>query len=40
MDVKWREGVWLVHVGSSTEMSIGTEEGVVKAFTVRRLVGP
>ena len=38
MEVKWREGIWLGHARSSQEVLIGTEEGVVGAWTVRRLI--
>ena len=36
MDVKWRDGIWLGCAMSSQAVLIGTDEGVAKAWTVRR----
>ena len=38
MEIKWREGIWLGHARASTEVLIGTTEGVVRAFTFKRLI--
>ena len=38
IEVKWHEGLWLGHVRSNQEVLIGTEDGVVRAWTVRRLI--
>ena len=35
-DSEWREGIWLGHARSSDEHLIGTDAGVVRAWTVRR----
>ena len=36
MNTDWREGLWLGHSRISSEVYIGTEEGVVRAWAVKR----
>ena len=36
LESDWEEGVWLGHSRESSEILVGTVEGVVKAFAVRR----
>ena len=36
-DSEWRQGVWLGHTRSSNEHVIGTPDGVIRAYTVKRL---
>ena len=36
LESEWKEGLWLGHQRSSNEMVIGTTEGVVKAYAIRR----
>ncbi len=36
MKTDWHEGVWLGHNRDSNEVLIGTDNGVVKAFAVRK----
>ena len=36
MDTRWRRGVWLGHTRSSTEHLLGTADGVVKAYSIKR----
>ena len=38
MDTKWSEGVWLGHNRGSNESLIGTPQGVMKAWSVRRRI--
>ena len=33
---EWSEGIWLGHARQSNEHVIGTEQGVVRAYTVKR----
>eukprot|EP00974_Lingulodinium_polyedra_P097698 9470319-Lingulodinium_polyedra.AAC.1 len=33
---EWKEGVWLGHTRNSNESIIGTKDGVVRAYAVRR----
>ena len=35
-EMKWEEGIWLGHIGRTNEVAIGTSEGVVKAWAIRR----
>ena len=35
-ETAWKEGVWLGHSRQSNEAIIGVEEGVVRAFAIRR----
>ena len=37
LDTTWFEGVWLGHARGSSEALVGTAEGVVRAWTIRRL---
>ena len=36
LETTWGEGVWLGHARGSSEALIGTAEGVVRAYTVKR----
>ena len=36
LECKWQEGIWLGHAARTTETIIGTQEGVVKAWAIRR----
>ena len=36
-DSEWREGVWLGHSRNCNEVLAGTGEGVVRAYTVKRM---
>ena len=36
MESRWEEGIWMGHMGRTTEAVIGTTEGVVKAWAVKR----
>ena len=36
MEVRWEEGIWMGHMSRTTEAVIGTKEGVVKAWAVKR----
>ena len=36
MENTWLEGLWLGHSRTSNEVLIGTKEGVVKAWPVKR----
>ena len=38
LDTDWEEGLWLGHTRTSTEVLIGTAEGLVRAGAVRRKV--
>jgi hypothetical protein len=40
LDRDWEEGLMLGHTRTSTEVLIGTAEGVVRAWAVRRKAGP
>ena len=33
----WSEGVWLGHARGSSESLVGTKDGVVRAWTIRRM---
>ena len=35
-DSEWREGLWLGHARTSNEHILGTEEGVVRAYAIKR----
>eukprot|EP00973_Karenia_brevis_P000835 115507-Karenia_brevis.AAC.1 len=35
-DSEWKEGVWLGHSRNSNEVLIGTKDGVVRAYAIRR----
>ena len=37
MDIWWEKGVWLGHTRDSNETVIGTAEGVVRAYAVKRM---
>ena len=37
LETTWFEGVWLGHARGSSEALVGTTEGVVRAWTIRRL---
>ena len=37
LQTEWFEGIWLGHNRSSNEILIGTPEGVVKAYGIRRM---
>ena len=37
LETIWFEGVWLGHARGSSEALVGTTEGVVRAWTIRRL---
>ena len=37
MESSWSEGVWLDHARGSSETLIGTESGVIRAWTIRRM---
>jgi hypothetical protein len=36
LDVNWHAGLWLGHVGGSSEVLIGTREGVARGWAVKR----
>ena len=36
MEARWEEGIWMGHMGRTTEAVIGTREGVVKAWAIKR----
>jgi len=36
MESDWREGLWLGHARNSNEILIGTREGVVRAWAIRK----
>ena len=36
MESKWEEGLWLGHARSSNEVLVGSKDGIVKAYAVRR----
>ena len=36
LDPLWKTGVWLGHASSSNEVIVGTRDGVVKAWAIRR----
>ena len=36
-DTEWRKGVWLGHTRNSNEHVIGTAEGVLRAYSIKRL---
>ena len=36
MDSRWEEGIWLGHMGRSAEVVIGTAEGCVRGWSIRR----
>ena len=38
LDTDWEQGLWLGHARTSTEILIGTSEGVVRAWAVRRKI--
>ena len=33
---EWKEGIWVEHARGSNEVIVGTSEGVVRAFSVKR----
>ena len=33
---EWKEGIWLGHARNSNEIVIGTKDGAVRAYAVRR----
>ena len=37
LETSWFEGVWLGHARGSSEALVGTKEGVVRAWTIRRM---
>ena len=37
LESEWREGLWLGHSRRSNEAIIGTREGVVRAYAVKRM---
>ena len=37
LEDRWAKGVWLGHTRISSEVLIGTPDGVIKAYAVRRL---
>ena len=37
MDINWHERIWLGHARSTSEVLIGTTDGVIKAWAVKRL---
>ena len=37
LESSWSEGVWLGHARGSSETLIGTESGVIRAWTIRRM---
>ena len=38
-DSEWREGIWLGHSRNSNEVLVGTKDGVVRAYAIRRQEG-
>ena len=36
METDWKEGLWLGHARSSNEILIGTREGVIRAWAIRK----
>ena len=38
LEPRWAKGVWLGHARHSSEVLIGTEKGVVKAWAIKRMV--
>ena len=36
LETEWFEGIWLGHNRNSNEILVGTSEGVVKAYAIRR----
>ena len=36
MESKWEDGLWLGHARASNETLIGTREGVVRSWAVKR----
>ena len=36
LESQWKEGLWLGHARSSNEILIGTREGVVRAWAIRK----
>ena len=39
LESSWSEGVWLGHARGSSESLAGTKDGVVRAWTIRRMPG-
>ena len=37
LEERWAKGVWLGHVRNTPEILVGTTDGVVKAYAIRRL---
>ena len=37
MEIEWEEGLWLGHNRNSNEVLVGTKEGVVKAYALKRM---
>ena len=37
LESSWFEGVWLGHARGSSEALVGTKDGVVRAWTIRRM---
>jgi len=37
LESSWNEGVWLGHARGSSESLVGTKDGVVRAWTIRRI---
>ena len=37
LESQWKEGLWLGHARSSNEILIGTREGVVRAWAIRKM---
>ena len=36
LETEWKQGLWLGHPRSSNEIYIGTREGVVRAWAIRK----
>ena len=36
LNTRWKEGIWLGHARNSSEVLIGTQHGVTRAWAVRR----
>ena len=37
LETDWEEGIWIGHARSSSEVLVGTDRGVVRAWAVKRL---
>ena len=37
MDIRWERGIWLGHTRDSNETVIGTPEGAIRAYAVKRM---